>query len=85
MFLLSGRHFSRPASYPIADRSHNANITACSNFHYEAAYQKCLRKEFKLRGLGYKEKPRLQISYQGEMLDQCYEPDFLCHGKIILE
>ncbi|MBU4429852.1 MAG: GxxExxY protein, partial [Verrucomicrobia bacterium] len=55
------------------------------NGFLEAVYQECLEKEFKLRGLDNKEKPRLQISYQGEMLDQYYEPDFLCHGKIILE
>ena len=59
--------------------------TEKGNGFLEAVYQECLRKEFKLRGLAYEEKPRLQISYKGEMLDQYYEPDFLCHGKIILE
>ena len=59
--------------------------TEKGNGFLEAVYQECLRKEFKLRGLDYKEKPKLQISYKGEMLDQYYEPDFLCHGKIILE
>ena len=59
--------------------------TEKGNGFLEAVYQECLRKEFKLRRLDYKEKPRLQIGYKDEMLDQYYEPDFLCHGKIILE
>jgi len=59
--------------------------TEKGNGFLEAVYQECLRKEFKLRGLDYEEKPRLQVSYKGEILDQYYEPDFLCHGKIILE
>lgn len=59
--------------------------TEKGNGFLEAVYQECLRKEFKLRGLGYEEKPRLEISYKGEILDQYYEPDFLCLGKIILE
>jgi len=59
--------------------------TEKGNGFLEAVYQECLRKEFKLRGLAYEEKPRLQIHYKGELLDQRYEPDFLCHGKIILE
>ena len=59
--------------------------TEKGNGFLEAVYQECLRKEFKLRGLDYKEKPKLQISYKGEMLDQYYEPDFLCHERIILE
>ena len=45
------------------------------NGFLEAVYQECLGKEFKLRGLDYKEKPRLQISYKGELLNQYYEPD----------
>jgi len=55
-----GKIFYRKESYQI--------VGACfevypekSNGFLEAVYQECLRKEFKLRGLGYKEKPRLQI------------------------
>ncbi len=55
------------------------------NGFLEAVYQECLRKEFKLRRLDNKEKPKLQIDYKGEILDQYYEPDFLCYEKIILE
>jgi GxxExxY protein len=59
--------------------------TEKGNGFLEAVYRECLGKEFKLRGLAYEEKPRLQISYKGEPLNQTYEPDFLCLGKIVLE
>ncbi|MBI2439747.1 MAG: GxxExxY protein [Lentisphaerae bacterium] len=55
------------------------------NGFLEAVYQECLGKEFKLQGIDFREKPRLQIDYKGQVLEQYYEPDFLCLGKIIVE
>lgn len=33
----------------------------------------------------FNEKPKLELYYKGEKLDQYYEPDFLCYDQIILE
>jgi GxxExxY protein len=51
----------------------------------EAVYQECLRREFVAREIPYSEKPKLQLYFKGEVLDQYYEPDFVCFGEIILE
>jgi len=51
----------------------------------EAVYQECLRREFEYQGISFKEKPKLQIAYKGAILEQFYEPDFLCYDKIVLE
>lgn len=51
----------------------------------ESVYQECLEKEFKSRGLLFKAQQELALSYKGQQLAQTYRPDFICHGKIILE
>jgi GxxExxY protein len=51
----------------------------------EQVYQECLRKEFALQKIPFREKPRLNIYYKGEPLKQYYEPDFLCYEKVIVE
>ena len=79
-----GKIIYREESYQIVGACFEV-YTEKGNGFLESVYQECLRKEFKLRGLDYKEKPKLRISYKSELLDQYYEPDFLCHGKIILE
>ena len=55
------------------------------NGFLEVVYQKCLRKEFKRHKIEFKEKPKIELYYMDELLDQMYEPDFLCFDKIILE
>ena len=55
------------------------------NGFLEAVYQECLRKEFEYQGISFKEKPKLQITYKEAILEQFYEPDFICYDKIILE
>jgi GxxExxY protein len=51
----------------------------------EAVYQEALRREFRLQGIPFQEKPEIELYYKGERLDQTYQPDFLCFGQIIVE
>lgn len=51
----------------------------------EPVYQECMEIEFGHQGLPFIAKPKLPLSYRGRSLKQHYEPDFVCHGKIILE
>lgn len=51
----------------------------------EAVYQECLEKEFRLRQLPFEAQKELVLSYKSEQLAQTYKPDFICHGKIIVE
>jgi GxxExxY protein len=51
----------------------------------EAVYQECLEIEFKLQHLPAAPQPRLELSYKGRPLKQKYVPDFICHGKIVVE
>lgn len=51
----------------------------------EDVYQECLEIEFGIRGLPFVVKPPLELEYKGHKLRKKYEPDFFCHGKVILE
>jgi len=51
----------------------------------EGVYQECLAIELTNRGIPFVEQPRLHLSYKGRQLNQVYQPDFVCHEKIILE
>ena len=51
----------------------------------EAVYHECLRKEFQLQKIPFIEQAKLNLSYKGEALDQRYQPDFICYGKVIIE
>jgi GxxExxY protein len=55
------------------------------NGFLEAVYQECLRKEFRIQRIPFIEKPKLEIFYKNDKLEQYYEPDFLCYNEIILE
>lgn len=55
------------------------------NGFLEAVYQECLRKEFRNQRIPFIEKPKLEIFYKNDKLEQYYEPDFLCYNEIILE
>lgn len=56
-----------------------------SNGFLESVYQDCLRKELRHQEIAFCEKPRLELYYKGEKLEQHYEPDFLLYGEIIVE
>jgi len=51
----------------------------------EAVYQECLEIEFEYRDIPAKAKQPLFLTYRGRTLQQMYQPDFICHQKIILE
>nr|WP_041350794.1 GxxExxY protein [Nitrosococcus watsonii] len=51
----------------------------------EAVYQECLGREFRLKAVPFVAQANLQIQYKGQALDQAYQPDFVCYGKIIVE
>ena len=51
----------------------------------EAVYQECLEIELRLQGIPFIAKRGLALEYKGVRLHATYEPDFVCHEKIILE
>ena len=51
----------------------------------EAVYHECLKVEFSLQLIPFLSQPILQLSYKGRVLEQTFEPDFVCFGEIILE
>ena len=52
--------------------------------YLEEVYQNALEEEFRLRNIPFEAKKPLRIFYKGR---NCgfYEPDFICHDKIIIE
>ncbi|HWR58325.1 MAG TPA: GxxExxY protein [Thermodesulfovibrionales bacterium] len=79
-----GEILYRQESYKIIGACFEVYKNMGSGF-LESVYQECLRKEFGLQKISFIEKPKLQIKYKGEILEQGYEPDFLCYEKIVLE
>lgn len=51
----------------------------------EDVYQECLDIEFRMQGVPHIPKPKLELAYKGIKLEQWYEPDFVCYGKIVVE
>jgi GxxExxY protein len=51
----------------------------------EAVYQECLALEFGLQGIPFDPQAKLNLSYKGRPLEQFYQPDFICYGKVIVE
>jgi GxxExxY protein len=51
----------------------------------EQVYQECMQIELRLQGVPYAAKKPLLLEYKGCPLISTYEPDFICHEKIILE
>ncbi len=51
----------------------------------EAVYQECLQRELGDKDIPFIAQPVLSLSYKGNSLKQCYQPDFICYDKIILE
>ena len=51
----------------------------------EAVYQECLEMEFTDRQIPFLPQSALPMSYKGRLLRNRYTPDFVCHGKIIVE
>ena len=51
----------------------------------EEVYQQPLKHEPGLRKIPFVENPKLEVRYKGALLKKGYEPDFVCHSKIIVE
>ncbi|MDB6115779.1 MAG: GxxExxY protein, partial [Lacunisphaera sp.] len=51
----------------------------------ESVYQECLELEFADQAIPHVPQQKRQLNYKGRPLRQTYEPDFICHDKIILE
>ncbi|MCZ7639445.1 MAG: GxxExxY protein [Verrucomicrobia bacterium] len=51
----------------------------------EPVYQECLGIEFEYLGLPAVPKPRIELTYRGQVLQSRYEPDYTCYGKIVVE
>jgi GxxExxY protein len=51
----------------------------------EPVYQECLAIEFSLQSIPFVRHPKIQIDYKGTLLQQYFEPDFVCFDKIIVE
>ena len=51
----------------------------------EPVYQECLGIEFEYQQIPAIGKPSLTLSYRGRILNQTYQADYVCFGKIILE
>ena len=74
-----------------ADETH-ALLGACFEVYkvkgcgfLEAVFQECLELELKDRNIPFQAHPVLQLEYKGRLLRQCYQPDFLCYGKVLME
>ncbi len=55
------------------------------NGFLELVYQECLEIEFRKRGIPFIPQKPLKLTYQGQVLKQRYQPDFVCYDKIIVE
>jgi GxxExxY protein len=69
-----------------------AILGACFNVYndkgcgfLEPVYQECCGTEFTYQHIPHLAQMPLQLTYRGQILKQCYKPDFVCYGKLILE
>jgi GxxExxY protein len=51
----------------------------------ESVYQECLEKELLARKIPFQAQPVLSLSYKGQVLQQTFKADLVCHGQILLE
>lgn len=59
------------------------NLLGCG--FTERVYQDALEKEFQIQHIPYEREVRLRVVYKGEELQSEFVPDFVCHGKVIVE
>jgi GxxExxY protein len=69
-----------------------AIIGACFNVYndkgcgfLEPIYQECLGIEFVFQNIPAEPQKKLELFYREQKLEQFYQPDFICFGKIIVE
>jgi GxxExxY protein len=51
----------------------------------ESVYQECLELEFAVRSIPFRPQVQMNLSYNGTVLRQKFQPDFLCDNRILLE
>jgi len=51
----------------------------------EAVYQECMERELIEHNVPFVAQPEIALQYKGSDLKQKYQPDLICHGKIIIE
>jgi len=51
----------------------------------EPVYQECLSRELQAREIPHVSQPRMALRYKGRLLEQRYQPDFVCFEAIIVE
>lgn len=51
----------------------------------EGIYEKCMRRELELRGVGFENQKRVRIGYKGAVFDEALRFDFLLDGCLLLE
>jgi GxxExxY protein len=51
----------------------------------ESVYHEALGREFDQEGISFKSKEKLQVYYNGEILNKYFVADFICYEKIIIE
>jgi GxxExxY protein len=51
----------------------------------EPVYQECLELELADRNIPFVAKPLLSLTYKGRRLKSKYQPDIICHDKIVVE
>ena len=71
-------------SYAIMGACFNVYKAMGSGF-LEGVYQECLNIELKDQNIPFKAQEPLILKYKGNELNQRYQPDFICHDKIIIE
>ncbi len=47
----------------------------------EPVYQECLEIELAMQGIPFRAQDELKLRYKGRLLEQVYEPDFICWEK----
>jgi len=81
---MEGKILYKEESYQIVGACFEVYNDKGSGF-LEAVYQDCLALEFKDQQVSFEQKPRIRLTYKGRLIDQYYEPDFLCFDKVIVE
>jgi GxxExxY protein len=51
----------------------------------ESAYQACLARELKLRGLSFRQEAAINVEYKGLTVESAYRADFLVYNRVIVE
>jgi GxxExxY protein len=51
----------------------------------EAVYHECLEIELGLRGIPFRSRAQLSLTYKGRTLTKTYDPDFDCFENVIVE